>query len=145
MSETTTVVGKCLCGAITITAKNVKKELGACHCEMCRKWTGGPLMSIAGGIDVSIEGKEHVTVFDSSPWAERGFCNKCGSGLFYRVKENQFYSLTAGLFEDSGDWNFTMQVFIDKKCGGYSFAEETATMTEKQMFDMYAPQDNIQR
>jgi len=38
--------GSCLCGAIRITAKNINNNVGACHCGMCRKWGGGPLMAV---------------------------------------------------------------------------------------------------
>ncbi|NIT13149.1 MAG: GFA family protein, partial [Candidatus Dadabacteria bacterium] len=52
---------------------------------MCRKWCGGPLMAVNCGTDVTFEGEDNITVYDSSSWAERGFCSGCGSHLFYRL------------------------------------------------------------
>ncbi len=46
--------GSCLCGKTHITVKNISKNVGACHCSMCRKWGGGPLMAVDCGIDVTI-------------------------------------------------------------------------------------------
>ncbi len=88
MSDVIVGSGSCLCGATLITAKSISKNVGACHCSMCRKWSGGPLMAVDCGTDVSFEGEENISVFKSSEWAERGFCNKCGSHLFYRLKES---------------------------------------------------------
>jgi len=81
--------GSCLCGEVSFTAKNAIQSVGACHCGMCRKWGGGPLMAVDCGTDVTFEGEKYISVYDSSEWAERGFCKKCGSHLFYRLKERK--------------------------------------------------------
>ena len=62
MSDVTEGRGSCLCGATRFTAKSVSKKVGACHCSMCRKWGGGPLMAVDCGKDVSFEGEESVSV-----------------------------------------------------------------------------------
>ena len=41
MSETISAKGGCLCGAVEIEAKTLVAFVGACHCSMCRKWSGG--------------------------------------------------------------------------------------------------------
>jgi len=131
--------GSCLCGAIRITANNISNSVGACHCGMCRKWGGGPLMAVDCGTDVSFEGGDNISVFDSSNWAERGFCNKCGSHLFYRLKESKQYIMPVGLFENSEQFVFDHQVFIDKKPDFYKFENDTRNMTEAEVFAKYAP------
>ena len=136
MSESIKGKGSCLCGAIRITA-NINNNVGACHCGMCRKWGGGPLMAINCGTDVSFEGEENISVFNSSDWAERGFCKKCGSHLFYRLKESKEHIIPAGLFDDQGSFVFDNQVFIDKKPPFYSFANKTDDMTEAEVFEKY--------
>lgn len=139
MSNTSEEKGSCLCGAVQIVAKNADKKVGACHCDMCRKWGGGPLMCIDCGSDVSFEGKENISVFDSSEWAERGFCNKCGSHLYYRLKQNNQYIMPIGLFGNPEGVVFDHQVFIDEKPAYYSFAEETKNMTGEEVFAQFAP------
>ncbi len=137
MSDTKVGKGSCLCGAVKVTANSVDQGLGACHCSMCRKWTGGPLMSVFCGSDVTFEGEESIGIYSSSDWAERGFCKQCGSGLYYKIKSNQQYHMPAGLFENLDDLTFNVQVFIDKKPEFYNFAEETKKMTEAEVFAMY--------
>jgi len=137
MSDVTERQGKCLCGAVAITAKNASNNVGACHCSMCRRWGGGPLMAIDCGTDVSIDGEENVSVFNTSEWAERGFCSKCGSHLFYRLKQTGQHIIAAGIFEDGESLVFDHQVFIDEKPSYYRFANETHDMTGAEVFAKY--------
>jgi hypothetical protein len=137
MSELIEAKGSCLCGAIRFTARKVSKSVGACHCGMCRKWGGGPLMAVNSGGDVSFEGEENISVYDSSPWAERAFCEQCGSHLFYRLKESNQHFIPVGIFENQESFVFDNQVFIDKKPSFYSFANKTNDMTEAEVFEKY--------
>jgi len=121
--------GKCLCGAVRIAATETTNEVGACHCKMCRRWGGGPFMEIDCGNSVSFEGHENVHVYESSDWAERGFCEKCGTHLFYRLKKTGHYSVPVGLFEDDKYLVFAHQVFIDEKPSFYDFSNDTHDMT----------------
>src|SRR5262245_51229198 len=84
--------GKCLCGAVTFTAQDVEPEAHVCHCSMCRHWAGGPTFSVACS-SVEFRGLENVRRFRSSEWAERGFCERCGSNLFYRLLKPDQYLL----------------------------------------------------
>ncbi len=131
--------GSCLCGAVRMHVQKRDNHVGACHCGMCRKWGGGPLLAVDCGTDVTLEGEEHVTVYNSSEWAERGFCNRCGSHLFYRLKETRQHFVPAGLLDGSDDLVFDHQVFIDRKPAYYRFANETENMTEAEVFAKYAP------
>ncbi len=142
MSQGITLKGACLCGAVTVTADPPAPGFGACHCGMCRKWSGGPLLALPCGPGVTLTGEDAVTVYDSSPWAERGFCSRCGTHLFYRVKHNQEYHVPVGLFDDTEGVSFALQVFIDKKPPHYAFADQTAEMTEAQIFEKYAPKED---
>ncbi len=129
---------QCLCGAVKIKAAKVDKHTGACHCSMCRKWGGGPLLAVDCGADVLFEGDENIKVYSSSNWADRGFCSKCGTHLFYRLKESGQYIMPAGLFEHM-DYDFDHQIFIDQKPGWYDFKNDTKNMTGEEVFAKYPP------
>lgn len=129
--------GRCLCGSVTCTAAEADTHVGACHCDMCRRWGGGPLLAVECGAEVRFDGGEHITVFDSSEWAERGFCSRCGTHLFYRLKTSGEYMIPAGLLDDQSALSLTSQIFIDRKPGYYRFANETEELTEAQVFEMY--------
>ena len=55
--------GRCLCSAVKFSAKNISNNVGACHCGMCRRWGGGPLMAVSCGTEVTFEGEELVVDF----------------------------------------------------------------------------------
>lgn len=139
MSEPNPAQGRCLCGAVTLSVARPASSVGACHCSMCRKWGGGPLLAVECGTEVRIAGEENVSVFDSSPWAQRGFCKHCGTHLFYRLKEPQQYHLPVGLFDEAPEFSFDQQIFIDEKPAYYRFANDTKNMTGAEVFALYAP------
>ena len=132
------VQGRCLCKAVTISTEVEHNTLGACHCEMCLKWGSGPLFAVDCGTAVQIEGEEHVGVYSSSAWAERGFCQQCGSHLFYRLKESGHYSILLGVLDGIDDWQLSEQIFIDEKPDFYSLAEHTAMLTGEEVFAKHA-------
>lgn len=134
MPETITLNGACLCGSVTISASKASDKVGACHCDMCRKWGGGPLMAIDCGTEVSFSGEENINQFQSSEWALRGFCKTCGSHLFYKLSQTGQYIMPTGLFDDKSQLIFDHQVFIDEKPSYYEFANKTDDMTGEEVF-----------
>jgi hypothetical protein len=139
MSDTE-VSGTCLCGSVKLRATVKERVYGACHCGICRKWGGGPLLAVECAEAPVIEGAEHIRAYDSSEWAERGFCGKCGTHLFYRLKAQDFYALPLGLLEE-GDWRFGHQVFIDEKPAHYAFANRTHDLTGAEVFAQFGASD----
>ena len=127
MSDTEKRKGSCLCGDVKFTAES-GNSVGACNCSMCRKWNGGPQMAVFCGDSVSFENEESISVYQSSEWAERGFCKKCGSHLFYRFHGNQ-HMMLAGLFDNDSDFVFETQYFIENKPSFYEFANDTTDLT----------------
>ena len=72
--------GGCLCGAITYQATASPLRCMICHCENCRKHSGGPCLSFVHfpADSFSWLGAKPKR-FRSSMYAERGFCANCGS------------------------------------------------------------------
>ena len=95
------------------------------------------MLAVHCGHDVHISGTEQVTVFKSSEWAERGFCSRCGTHLFYRVVQGNEYIVPVGLFGDAMPFEFKEQIFTDHKPGYYEFANRTAQLTEAEVFAKY--------
>jgi hypothetical protein len=142
MSDTFEGTGKCLCGSVSITVKSVNNSIGVCHCTMCRRWGGGPFMEINCGENVSFAGEDNISVFNSSDWAERGFCKKCGTHLFYKLKDGNQHMVPVGLFDIGEGMVFDQQVFIDQKPSYYCFLNKTENMTGAELFAKFAPPEN---
>jgi hypothetical protein len=131
------VTGSCLCGAVSIHA-NVTNSVGACHCDICRTWGGGPLFALDGGIDVVITGGQNVSTFPTTAWAQRAFCDKCGTHLFIKVNQSGRYILPAGLFDIDSGLEFDHQIFVDKRPAYYCFANDTREQTGAEVFAEFA-------
>lgn len=133
------ISGHCLCGTVSLNFSPKTETFAACHCGMCRKWAGNSMLSVEVNKDISFSGEDSITVYNSSEWADRGFCEKCGTHLFYRTKSGEFTCVPLGLLEDVDHLKFAMQIFIDRKPANFSFAEKTNVMTEKEVFAKFSP------
>ena len=132
--------GHCLCGAVSFTSPDTK-EIGVCHCGFCRRWSGGPFLGVHCGPKVEFTGTDQIAVYSSSDWAERAFCKKCGTHLYYKLLPTGEYFVPAGAF-DSADFELTSQIYIDNKPAYYSLANQTAMLTEEQVIAQFTKQGN---
>jgi hypothetical protein len=130
--------GSCLCGSVSLVAAD-HTAVSACHCDMCRRWGGGPFLSVHCGSDLTLTGSDKITIFKSSDWAERAFCAKCGSHLYYRLVSSDEYVVPAGLFQDAVPMKFVEQIFVDQKPEYYAFSNHTAELTGAEVFAKYSP------
>ena len=138
MTEKLNLEGECMCGAVRFSATAKKPSVVACHCDMCRRWSAGPFMAL-NCQTVTFESEENIGRIRSSDWAERGFCAKCGSNLFYHIVESSDYQIAAGLFDDQSMLRMALQVFTDRKPEFYEFANETKMMTGAEVIATFAP------
>ncbi|NEQ54614.1 MAG: GFA family protein [Leptolyngbya sp. SIO3F4] len=83
----TQLSGYCLCKAISFTIP-MPTRFDACHCIDCRRWHGVSIVGIDSTEVTLVGDTPTLKWFSSSDWAERGFCGRCGSSLFYRLKSN---------------------------------------------------------
>jgi hypothetical protein len=120
--------GRCLCGAVSFEAEEVDTHVHGCHCSMCRNWSGGPMLA-AGVGGVSFQGEENIQRYSSSDWAERAFCGRCGSNLFYRLKETDHHILCMGCFDDQSPFELVGEIYVDEKPPGYDFAGDHPRQT----------------
>jgi len=97
----------------------------------------GPFMAVSCQT-IDFEGQEYISRIRSSDWAERGFCNKCGSNLFYHIVESSDYQVAAGLFDDQSKMRLSLQVFTDFKPGFYEFSNQTRMMTGEEVIALFS-------
>ena len=140
MGEPTLLNGQCLCGAVTVSATMSRPMLRACHCDMCRQHTSGPFFSIAADPDsIKVDGPH--TSYRSSDWAERGFCQTCGSTLWYGTTHDGARNLSAGLFADAGGAPLKLEFFADKCPQGYALKGEHKKLNTKDTIALFAPKE----
>ena len=127
---------QCLCGAVTMNVGSLERSFTACHCDMCKRWGG--IWVAAECNDVEITGSDSICVYDSSEWAERGFCSVCGTHIFYKGKSEDKYFVPVGLFPSTEPFKFTRQIFVDRKPDYYCFSNDTAELSEQQVFEQFS-------
>ncbi len=138
MTELLDLQGQCMCGVVKFSATTKRLSVVACHCDMCRRWSAGPFMSLNCGT-VNFQDHENIGRVCSSEWAERGFCKSCGSNLFYKIVESNDYQMAVGLFDDQSKLRLSLQVFTERKPEFYQFANETKMMTGAEVGATFAP------
>ena len=136
MTQTETITGHCLCGQVTLSAEIDRRVLRACHCDMCRRHTSGMFISVAtlpGSLAVSGPAQS----FQSSEWAERGFCGTCGSTLWYGTIEDGVRHPSAGLFDDAAGGEMKMEFFADECPHGYALAGDHRKLSTEETIKMF--------
>lgn len=131
--------GKCLCGNVSYVATIPKPAITICHCGVCRRWGGGPFVTVAAA-SVDWRGEEHLQTFTSSAWAERAFCASCGTHLFYRLTAGKYAGHTAlllGTLDDPTGMSLEREWFIDRKPDCYALAGDHEVTTEAEAMAMF--------
>ncbi len=107
------IEGHCLCGAVRLRVADHDPRIGACHCRMCQRWSGGLFLSFTAS-QVEVEGE--VARYRSSPFAERAFCPRCGSHLWMRDTgtADASYDLMPGLFDEAAGWPMRSEIYTDR-------------------------------
>jgi hypothetical protein len=76
--------GSCFCGAVQIEVAGAPEEMGYCHCQSCRSYSGGPVSTFllykAANVRVT-SGEEFVGRFMKTTMSDRQFCKRCGGHL----------------------------------------------------------------
>ena len=95
--QTTKASGACLCGGVKYDVNGQLSGVIYCHCAQCRKTSGHYLAATSCK-------REHLTItvddglqwYQSSPTAKRGFCERCGSSLFWSYEDAPSVSIMPG-------------------------------------------------
>ena len=85
MSESKTVSGACLCGAVRFEVRTPTLFCAHCHCSMCR-WGHGAGYVTWFGVPKDqlrfLKGEDALVTYQSSEHGIRQFCGTCGSSIF---------------------------------------------------------------
>jgi hypothetical protein len=117
--------GSCFCGTITFNIWNFEPQYSVCHCTQCCKWTGSLYASITvpnGNYDIS--GEKDISWHDQSENAERGFCKKCGSALFWRFKESSCLDIAVGMLDHPEQLKPLKHIFCKSKLELYGLPSD---------------------
>lgn len=94
------MAGGCQCGRIRYTVRVADDDAYFCHCRMCQRAGGGVAMAFRNVSKADVAWAREPDIYRSSPIAERGFCNVCGTPLTFAFPDSDSMDLTIGSFDD---------------------------------------------
>lgn len=81
----TPLEGTCLCGAVRFEVTEPFSTVSQCHCENCKRISGG-YGTVSGRVPTSaigvLEGHELLRSYTPEGGSAKTFCSVCGSNLF---------------------------------------------------------------
>ena len=95
--------GGCFCGAIRYEASGAPREVSHCHCSMCRRVSGAPVVTWATYPLAALRWTQGTpATLRSSPPVSRSFCSACGTALaFYTADEPAWIDVTVASMDEA--------------------------------------------
>jgi hypothetical protein len=117
--------GGCLCGRLRFRVTAPMLESGYCHCRMCQKNSGAPVVAWATFPATSfswISGEPGT--FASSAHGKRQFCAACGSYLVF-ISSNYpaEVSVNTACFDEPAAFPPRMHIFADSRIAWLRLAD----------------------
>lgn len=115
--------GSCLCGAVAYEVTGPLRNVVACHCHQCRKQTGTYVSATnAADKDFALTESRGLKWYRSSSTAQRGFCGKCGSVLFWKLDGSDSISIMAGSIDGKSGLTLDGHIFCEDAGDYYEIA-----------------------
>ena len=114
-----------MCGAVRYRVKGTHTYSGICHCDDCRRATGGAYVPWFGAAPENFEvTKGKITEHESSPGIRRGFCGKCGSSLTFGGEGWNDIAITIASLDDPNAITPESNVFLRERLHWVKFNED---------------------
>ena len=110
------LTGSCMCGAVQYDIHGELRDVIACHCNKCRKFSGH--FSAATAVPperLKLLNREGLRWYRSSANAERGFCCHCGSALFWKPESGEHISIFAGTIDGQTRLRVASHICLEEK------------------------------
>ena len=116
--------GGCNCGAVRFSVPQVRENVSVCHCSQCRRFSGHQWAAThAVFADMTFAVDDGLTWYTSSDWAKRGFCNRCGSALFYRMNDEDGIGIAAGCLDQPTGLRVNKHIFVKDKADYFEIGD----------------------
>ena len=108
--------GSCLCGGVKFEVTEAPVTLRLCHCESCKKLSGGAA-TVNGRVPSNairvLEGKELLRTFQPAEGSAKTFCVACGSNLFGGGwPDSEIASVRATALDDAFDARPSAHIYV---------------------------------
>jgi hypothetical protein len=109
------ITGGCQCGGVRYEVQGKLRDVIACHCIQCRRTSGHFVAATACRRRAFTLVKD-----DTLKWYlavsgfRRGFCNECGSSLFFEEEGGDRISIAAGSLDESQGLKIAAHIFASE-------------------------------
>ena len=119
--------GGCLCGGVRYEIAGALRDVVVCHCSQCRR-TSGSFVAASRTLNAGLimQKSETLSWYRSSYRAERGFCTRCGSNLFWRQTAGPGMdqtSIMAGTLDAPTGLKVMQHIFVADKSDYYEITD----------------------
>ena len=125
--------GGCLCGAVRYLAVGEPLLVEYCHCGMCRRASGAPVVAWATFPRATLSWQSgHPTLRASSAKAQRGFCQECGSQLIFQWgDQTPRISVTVATLDDPEALKPTYHIYTGDQLSWLNIEDDLPRHPEK--------------
>ena len=108
----------CLCGGVSFSLPGPAGPITACHCHQCRTLSGHYAASFdCDERELRFTARATLCEYETPRGGVRGFCNGCGSRLYFRAADGAF-SVEAGVIDAPTGGRLAEHIFVAEK-GAY--------------------------
>jgi hypothetical protein len=116
--------GSCLCGGVKFEITGALRPVVGCHCSQCCKQSGHfGAFTACDDSDLKFTAKETLKWYRASSTAGRGFCQACGSLLFWKGDGRSYTSIAAGSIDDSTNLKIEGHIYCADKGDYYEILD----------------------
>ncbi|MBA3425819.1 MAG: GFA family protein [Rubrobacteraceae bacterium] len=111
--NSTGTMGGCLCGAVRYEVSGPLRAVVNCHCGQCRHTSGHFVAATAVRPKaMTLIASEGLRWYQSSDTARRGFCQNCGSSLFWEPVSGEKIVIMAGTLDGPTGLRTAAHIFV---------------------------------
>ena len=123
--------GSCMCGSVKYEITGICRDIVACHCNECRKSSGHFTAATATNPDnLKLVENSGLKWYRSSSIAQRGFCENCGSTLFWKPDSGDRISIYVGTIDGQTGLTLSAHIFLGEKGDYYKIEKDIEQYVE---------------
>jgi len=120
------ITGGCACGGVRYEVHGPLRSVIACHCEQCRRTSGHFVAATACRRKFfTLTQDASLQWYSAKPGYRRGFCNLCGSSLFFEETDGERVSIAAGSLDAPQGLTIAAHIFT-AEAGDYYAIDDSA-------------------
>lgn len=120
------ISGGCLCGAVRYEVTGKLRNIIACHCVQCRRSSGHFVAATAcRKVHFRLVQQEGLRWYSAVHGHRRGFCQVCGSSLFFEEVAGERMSIAAGSLDAPQGLTIAAHIFTSEAGDYYAIDPQT--------------------